>query len=391
MRTLRLLVVFVCLLASSAAATTTVTYPYVGVTHIYRTETTPRPITMHILEIDLATPSIHFTVTPHSGPLDTYKQTALQFLTGQGAQVAINAHFFEPWPPPSPDPGTADLVGLAASNGSVYSPFEPHPLKAAIQPNAPALNIDATNRASIVHRDTTDVTGFSVIEPVALYNVVAGNEQIVTDGVNTTPDDSWNRSTPRARTAIGISGDGGMLFLFTVDNAGGSQGMTPFEVAELLRASPYNVYEALNLDGGGSCTLAMEDPVSGSDAIVNVPEGAPRSVGSSLALFASPITGVPQGEPNPASAWLAVSGPNPFRSATGFSFRVPRAEHAEVTVFDVAGRLVRSLTRENVSAGWHNVAWDGRDSQGAEVTTGCYVVQFRHDDGALSRKVVLIR
>src|SRR5512142_2685003 len=353
-RFLWLLAVCGCLFSLRAAATTTVTHPYLGVTHIYRTETSPRPVTMHILQIDLTTPSIRFTVTPHSGALDTYKQTTLQFLSGQGAQIAVNAHFFEPWPPPSPDPGTADLVGLAASDGAVYSPFEPHPLKTAIQPNAPALNIDATNHASIVHRDTTDVTGFRVIEPVALYNVVAGNEQIVTDGVNTTPDDSWNRATPRARTAIGISADAETLYVFTVDNAGGSQGMTPFEVAELLRASPYNVANALNLDGGGSCTLAMEDPASGSDAIVNVPEGAPRSVGSNLAVFSVPATGVPLRDPEAGPARLDPSGPNPFQAVTGISFRVPRPEHAEVTVFDVAGRLVRTLADGNVEGGWHH-------------------------------------
>src|SRR5512142_610236 len=180
-RFLWLLAVCGCLFSLRAAATTTVTHPYLGVTHIYRTETSPRPVTMHILQIDLTTPSIRFTVTPHSGALDTYKQTTLQFLSGQGAQLAVNAHFFEPWPPPSPDPGTADLVGFAASDGDVYSPFEDHPPKSyAIQANAPGLNIDPGNRATIVHRDPADTTGFSVAEPVTPYNALAGNEQIVT-------------------------------------------------------------------------------------------------------------------------------------------------------------------------------------------------------------------
>lgn len=102
-----------------AAADVTVTRPYAGVTYIVRTETTPRSVTMHVLEIDLDAPGLTFRVTPHDGPLDTYKQTTLSFLSAQGAQIAINAHFFEPWPPPNPDPGTADLVGFAASDGRV--------------------------------------------------------------------------------------------------------------------------------------------------------------------------------------------------------------------------------------------------------------------------------
>ena len=57
-------------------------------------------------------------------------------------------------------------------------------------------------------------------------------------------------------------------------------------MAEFLLASPYNVRDALALDGGGSTTLVMEDPVTGTDAILNVPSGAPRAVGSNLAVFA---------------------------------------------------------------------------------------------------------
>jgi hypothetical protein len=98
-------------------------HPFVGVTRIIRVETSPRPIKMNVIDIDLSAPGLRFKLTPHSGPQDTMKQSTLQFLTNQNAQIAINAHFFEPWPPPSPDDGSADLVGIAASEGDVYSPF----------------------------------------------------------------------------------------------------------------------------------------------------------------------------------------------------------------------------------------------------------------------------
>jgi hypothetical protein len=50
--------------------------------------------------------------------------------------------------------------------------------------------------------------------------------------------------------------------------------------------------EALNLDGGGSTTMAMTDPVSGIASIVNASSDNPagRRVGSSLAVFAPPLS-----------------------------------------------------------------------------------------------------
>jgi hypothetical protein len=278
-----------------------VTHPFAGVTHIQRTQATPRPLSMHIVEIDLKAPGVRFLVTPQRGPLDTIKETTRQFLAQQHAQIAVNAHYFEPWPAPSPDPGAADLVGLAASNGHVYSPFEGHPPKPyALQPNAPGLNLGARNNASLVHRNMSDPTGHTAAGPVALYNAVAGNEQILTGGVNTAGAGSWD-NTLNPHTAIGLAPNG-LLVLFTVDGRqpGVSEGMTTREVADLLR-NDYGVTDAINLDGGGSTTLCMADP---TPHVVNIPvgngnvPGTERAVGSNLAVFAN--------TPEPAPAgWLA--------------------------------------------------------------------------------------
>ena len=260
------------------------THPFVGITHIDRTETSPRPLRIHIIKIDLAAPGLRFLVTPHTGPQDTVKQTTRQFLAEQHAQIAINAHYFEPWPAPKPDPGTTDLVGLAASNGTVYSPFDASPPKPyAIRPNAPALNIDAANHASIVHRKESDPTGRTVVEPVTLYNAVSGNEQIITAGASTAGTTTWH-NTLNPHTAIGLAPKR-TLILFTVDGRqkGVSEGMTASEVAELLRRD-CGVTDAINLDGGGSTTLCFADP---EPRVVNLPCGAERPVGSNLAVFAA--------------------------------------------------------------------------------------------------------
>jgi hypothetical protein len=79
--------------------------------------------------------------------------------------------------------------------------------------------------------------------------------------------------------------------------------MTPGEVADVLTRD-YSVYNALNLDGGGSTTLAMEDPVTHVGRIVNVSADNPagRAVGSNLAVFAT----VPEPGSLMIVAWGAI-------------------------------------------------------------------------------------
>jgi exopolysaccharide biosynthesis protein len=90
-----------------------------------------------------------------------------------------------------------------------------------------------------------------------------------------------------ARTAIGLSRDRRILTLFTADVRGGSEGMRLGEVAGILVAE-YSVWDALNLDGGGSTSMALADPVTGRAQLVNTSSDNPdgREVATSLAVFA---------------------------------------------------------------------------------------------------------
>jgi exopolysaccharide biosynthesis protein len=286
--------------AAALPAADVVERPFQGITHISRTETEPRNLRIHIVKIDLTAPGIRLKLTPPAGRRETIRQTTLQFLEQERAQVAINGHFFMPFPSADTE---AFLVGFAASEGTVYSAFEAPVQSYALVRDAPALNIDASNRASIVHRDPAIEDGKHILEKVTVWNALAGSAQIVTNGVKTIPlygreltaggpngyseSKSWY-DVATARAAVGHSEDGRTLLLFTVDARGGSAGMQVGEVADmLLREGAYN---ALNLDGGGSTTLVIEDPAMHAGRIVNVSSDNPhgRSVGSSLAVFAAP-------------------------------------------------------------------------------------------------------
>ena len=64
---------------------------------------------------------------------------------------------------------------------------------------------------------------------------------------------------------------------------------------------------------------------------------------------------------------------------------------ASVQVFDVRGRLVRSLHEGPLEAGPHDLAWDGRDDRGAALASGVYLVRARYEGGELRRKALLVK
>jgi flagellar hook assembly protein FlgD len=69
----------------------------------------------------------------------------------------------------------------------------------------------------------------------------------------------------------------------------------------------------------------------------------------------------------------------------------PRAGRVTLTVFDAAGRVVRTLLDGTVTAGAKTIVWDGADDGGRQLSSGVYL--YRLDDAArqVTRRLVLIR
>jgi exopolysaccharide biosynthesis protein len=74
-----------------------------------------------------------------------------------------------------------------------------------------------------------------------------------------------------------------------VDRSASSEGMRLLEIADML-VRDYQVWDAINLDGGGSTTMAWQNPVTGIAELLNVSSDSPggRAVATSLAVFARP-------------------------------------------------------------------------------------------------------
>ena len=99
-------------------------------------------------------------------------------------------------------------------------------------------------------------------------------------------------------------------------------------------------------------------------------------------------TAVGGGAPGTA---LRMAFPNPFDRATNVVLSLAQAGRADVGVFDVAGRLVRTLHEGMMSAGQHTLTWDGRDDAGRRLGAGVYLVRFSAGGRIETRTVRLVR
>lgn len=128
--------------------------------------------------------------------------------------------------------------------------------------------------------------------------------------------------------------------------------------------------------------FALAYGVDQQDFLLNV-----RALGGDAATTAVDDPGTPA----PAAPSLAQNHPNPFNPATAIAFSAPRAGHVSLVVYDMAGRVVRTLVDGDLPAGPHTVTWRGRTDAGAVASSGLYFYKLRTAETVLTRKMTLLK
>ena len=83
--------------------------------------------------------------------------------------------------------------------------------------------------------------------------------------------------------------------------------------------------------------------------------------------------------------------PNPFNPVTTIPFDIGGRTHVRLTIYNIAGQLVRTLVDETLDADSYAVEWDGRDESGAAVASGVYFYKLMASRFHDVRKLVLAK
>jgi hypothetical protein len=244
--------------------------PYLcpGVRNAYVHVETPRPMDIHCVQADTLEPGLKFHTTGR-GPgwvensTETLTQTTRDFMRvsrsgGIKMVVAINANAWNlsAWFMQTP----ADLLGFAVSDGVLVSPGN----------NYPSLIAKTDGTVSI-----TPTTASTPVDTI--HTAASGFGYCLTNG---TLGDPGGDLAPR--TGIGVSEDSRYVLLMVIDGRQtASQGATWSEVGAWLQH--FGAYNGINMDGGGSTTLARWEPNAIGDAravLMNSPVGSGSGVGT---------------------------------------------------------------------------------------------------------------
>jgi hypothetical protein len=230
----------------------------------------PRAMTGYALRIDLRDPEVSFLLTPSNGekPGETDGLKTTTFLTKYKCRAAINAAPYDIVHEEEGKP--VDVVSLNISRGELIS-AETGWFGGLM------MTKDKKVRISWPPLDTNGV-----------YNALAGFQIVLQDGENIGVDKAIH-----PRTAVGVSKDGNTFYWLVIDgrHPDYSEGATTRDVGIWLAG--LGAWEGLNLDGGGSTTLVLQQP-DGTARIMNRPihggvPGAERVNGSHLGVYAEAL------------------------------------------------------------------------------------------------------
>ena len=83
--------------------------------------------------------------------------------------------------------------------------------------------------------------------------------------------------------------------------------------------------------------------------------------------------------------------PNPFNPETRIRFQLPASGHAHITVFNAAGQVVRELVDTELKAGYHEILWNGKNTDDKPAASGVYYYRIKAGADQAMRKMVLLR
>jgi hypothetical protein len=255
-----------------------------GITYQRIADLNPRPVMMHIVTIDLNTPGIKLRVTPGE-PGDDGKdipaQTTSEFLQKHQLQLAINGSFFYPcyfnhfWDFVPQRGDRVNVIGQLISGGILYKEGKP---------DWGVLCVSESAGVSIAPAHC----------PPNTREAIAGREIIIQNGQPVAipkPENNSDRHKPYPRTVVATDPLGEKLWFILVDGRQPhySQGLTLPEVTEILLKM--GVDTALNLDGGGSTTLAIAE--GKNTRLLNSPIDAripmrERAIANHIGIYALP-------------------------------------------------------------------------------------------------------
>jgi hypothetical protein len=88
---------------------------------------------------------------------------------------------------------------------------------------------------------------------------------------------------------------------------------------------------------------------------------------------------------------LSQNAPNPFNPLTRITFSVAVSGEVSLRIYDIAGRVLRTLVEGWREAGVYSEMWDGRGDDSSVLPSGVYFYSLRAGEAVVTHKMVLLK
>lgn len=171
----------------------------------------------------------------------------------------------------------------------------------------------------------------------------------------------------------------------------------------------YKWIGAVTIDAIKGDTLAYYDGVinfrlpptmSEGDYLIDYRVGWSADTGATVAwtdsLLEVPISLIPEVKIEEESdfhptSMLRQNAPNPFNRGTTIDYEISHPGAITLKIYDVSGKLIKTLVNGHKESGTETVYWDGIDDNGNAVASGTYISILEIDNSISSRKMILLK
>ena len=93
----------------------------------------------------------------------------------------------------------------------------------------------------------------------------------------------------------------------------------------------------------------------------------------------------------PGELSLHSNFPNPFNPITTIQYSLPEDGSVNIFIYDVAGRLVKTLISSIQSSGYKSIQWDGTNNKNEAVAGGVYFYTLEVEELRQTKKMLLLK